>query len=110
MDTSFARLLDWLRQRVVLILAVLALVIVLILVWKQLPSLSPRPATTPTALSGQWTQLNSLFDGKINTLLIADPDGVHTLYAGTEGGVWISADGDDTGSKYALTVNSISYK
>ena len=23
--------------------------------------------------------------------------------------LWISADGDDTGSKYALTVNSISY-
>jgi photosystem II stability/assembly factor-like uncharacterized protein len=40
----------------------------------------------------QWVRLGSPFDGTINALLVDEANGVHVLYAGTEGGVFRSVD------------------
>ncbi len=91
MDTSFARLLEWLTKRAWIILAVVALTVLLILAWRMLPILSSQPAA-PTPMARQWAQVGDLFDGTINALLIEGLGGVRTLYAGTDGGVFKSED------------------
>ena len=82
--------IEWLQKRAVIILAILAAALLLILIWGLRST--PAPSTTPTPVPKRWTQLSGPFDGRINTLLIGESDGVHTLYAGTEGGVFKSED------------------
>ncbi len=105
MDTDSALgLREWLEDHALAIIAVLAIIVLLVVVWKRpalFSSAYPSPAlptpTSPTApsprlLPKQWTVLSGLFDGQINALRIEDVDGARVIYAGTDGGVFKSED------------------
>jgi len=100
MDTdSTTGVIEWLQKNVLILIAVLALVLLLIVIWKEgdilpLSSRLPISATSAPLTPGpkQWAPLTSLFDGRVNALLIEDPGGVRVLYAGTDGGVFKSED------------------
>jgi photosystem II stability/assembly factor-like uncharacterized protein len=105
MDTDSAPgLREWLEDHALAIIAVLAIILLLVAVWKRpalFPSAYPSPASptptsptppSPTLLPKQWTVLFELFDGQINALRIEGAGGVRLIYAGTEGGVFKSED------------------
>jgi len=85
---------QWLQKRAMPIVAILALILLTLWVWKQRVILSspvPHP-TMPTPTPQQWLRLSAPFDGKIHALIVEDPNGVRLLYAGTDGGVFKSED------------------
>jgi len=105
MDTDSAPgLREWLEDHALAIIAVLAIILLLVAVWKRpalFPSAYPSPtsatptsptAPSPTLLPKQWTVLFGLFDGQINALRIEEAGGERVLYAGTDGGVFKSED------------------
>lgn len=97
MGTSFtADPIGWLQKRPVLLIAALALVLLAVLVWQDRPPAQPQsiPQTPvpPTPVPEQWMQVPGLFDGQINTIALQDPEGQVVIYAGVEGGVFLSVD------------------
>ncbi len=97
MGTSFAAdPIRWLQRRAILLIAALALILLAVLVWKdrppaQLQAISQTPMS-PTPVPDQWMQVPSLFDGRINTIALQDPEGQAVIYAGVEGGIFKSVD------------------
>jgi photosystem II stability/assembly factor-like uncharacterized protein len=97
MGTSFtANPVGWLQRRAIPLIAALALILLAVLVWRDRPaeplqaaSQTPVPATP---VPEQWTQVPGLFDGRINTIALQDPEGRAVIYASVEGGVFRSAD------------------
>jgi photosystem II stability/assembly factor-like uncharacterized protein len=75
-----------LQTRAVTVVAILLLILLMIVLafqlWKYLRAPLPEP----------WARLGGPFDGRINALVIEAPDGEHMIYAGTDGGVFKSAD------------------
>jgi photosystem II stability/assembly factor-like uncharacterized protein len=107
---SDAGVIDSIRRNPLLPIAILALALLLLVVWRegdllppsasqvepagrsQTPAAAAPTSPLPTAPPERWVALPSLLDGTINSLVVEHPDGVPVVYAGTDGGVFKSLD------------------